>query len=191
MHALNDINFKYNNSNISKPENKQIVSKKIKWTCEEDEKLILSIQKNGIKNWSLVSQDVQGRTGKQCRERWLNQLSPKLNKNNWTPEEDQILIQNQKIFGNSWSKLSLFLPGRSSNNIKNRWSWLCRHNNLSCSKSYIIRNDNENKSQTNDFNHNVCNFPSQIGLVFDDDFGLNLNMFEFDEKMNVYDDFLN
>ena len=101
--------------------------KKSKWTPDEDKLLIDSVNKHGMGNWSLVSQSVPGRTGKQCRERWINQLCPALNKDNWTPQEDAILIQQQRIHGNFWSKIAQFLPGRSSNNVKNRWSWLSRH----------------------------------------------------------------
>lgn len=101
--------------------------KKAKWTPDEDKLLIQSVKVHGMSNWSLVASDIPGRTGKQCRERWTNQLCPALNKDNWTPQEDAILIQQQRLHGNVWSKISKFLPGRSSNNIKNRWSWLSRH----------------------------------------------------------------
>ena len=101
--------------------------KKSKWTPEEDRALIASVEKNGMSNWTMVASEVSGRTGKQCRERWTNQLCPELNKDNWTQQEDEILIKQQRIHGNFWSKISRFLPGRSSNAIKNRWSWLSRH----------------------------------------------------------------
>ncbi|OHT14652.1 hypothetical protein TRFO_14960 [Tritrichomonas foetus] len=103
---------------------------KSKWTPEEDNLLVNTIAKFGTKNWSLVASEVTGRTGKQCRERWLNQLSPDLNKDHWTPQEDQILIQFQAYYGNSWSKIAYSLPGRSANSIKNRWSFLLRHRAL-------------------------------------------------------------
>ena len=110
--------------NGSKP---NTVSKKMKWTAEEDEILVSRIEKYGTGNWSLIAQELAGRTGKQCRERWTNQLNPNLNRENWTPSEDRILLQQQQICGNSWSKIAMFLPGRSSNSVKNRWSWLVRH----------------------------------------------------------------
>lgn len=103
------------------------VHSKIKWTKEEDELLKNCIQKYGTGNWSLVAQELEGRTGKQCRERWTNQLNPNLKKENWTLAEDHILLQQQKMCGNSWSKIARCLPGRSSNCVKNRWSWLLRH----------------------------------------------------------------
>lgn len=101
--------------------------KKSKWTPEEDKLLIDSVKKNGMSNWTLVAAEVYGRTGKQCRERWTNQLCPALNKDIWTPQEDEILIKQQRAHGNFWSKIARYLPGRSSNAIKNRWSWLSRH----------------------------------------------------------------
>lgn len=36
---------------------------------------------------------MQGRSGKQCRERWHNQLDPSIKKEQWTEEEDRILLQ--------------------------------------------------------------------------------------------------
>jgi hypothetical protein len=101
--------------------------KKSKWTPEEDSLLIDSVKLHGFGNWSLVAQTIPGRSGKQCRERWINQLCPALSRDNWTPQEDTILIQQQRLHGNVWSKIAQYLPGRSPNNVKNRWSWLSRH----------------------------------------------------------------
>ena len=101
--------------------------KKSKWTADEDKLLASSVKRNGVSNWSLVASEVTGRTGKQCRERWMNQLCPELNKEDWLTQEDQILLKQQQIHGNVWSKISKALPGRSPNAVKNRWSWLSRH----------------------------------------------------------------
>jgi hypothetical protein len=101
--------------------------KKSKWSQEEDELLRQFVDIHGLGNWSVISQSVPGRNGKQCRERWMNQLCPALNKENWTPQEDAVLIQQQRVFGNVWSQIAQFLPGRSPNSVKNRWSWLSRH----------------------------------------------------------------
>lgn len=104
-------------------------TKKMKWSPEEDKKLLESIRIHGTSNWPLIASALTGRTGKQCRERWLNQLKPDLNRDDWTTQEDRILMQQQRIFGNSWSKIAPSLPGRSTNAIKNRWSWLNRQKN--------------------------------------------------------------
>lgn len=109
--------------------NPRMTHKKTKWTNEEDQMLIESVRTNGMNNWSIVAQMVPGRSGKQCRERWTNQLSPNLTKDSWSPQEDKILMEQQKIHGNLWAKISASLPGRSANSIKNRFSWLSRHGN--------------------------------------------------------------
>jgi hypothetical protein len=100
--------------------------KKVKWTVREDQTLVLSVQKYGMSSWPLVAAEVPGRTGKQCRERWINQLDLNLNCEKWAPQEDATLLQQQKSCGNCWSKMIQFLPHRSANAIKNRWCWLTR-----------------------------------------------------------------
>jgi hypothetical protein len=49
-----------------------------------------------------------------------------LNRDAWTPEEDAILSQQQRIHGNAWVQIAQCLPGRCANSAKNRWSWILR-----------------------------------------------------------------
>jgi hypothetical protein len=64
---------------------------------------------------------IPGRTGKQCLERWNNILSPKNKRGNWSGNEDEIIFKLYKTYGSSWAKIANFLPGRTSNSIKNRF----------------------------------------------------------------------
>jgi hypothetical protein len=64
-------------------------------------------------------------------------LAPENAKVVWTPEEDLILLEKQKIFGNQWSKIRDFLPRRSIVSIKNRWNWLCRRNVPNHSEEFV------------------------------------------------------
>ena len=76
-----------------------------------------------------------GRIGKQCRERWFNHLDPTIKKGEWSADEDRVLYEAQKQFGNRWCEILKILPGRTENSLKNRWNsstmkkWL-KENNL-------------------------------------------------------------
>lgn len=60
---------------------------------QEDTALLDIIQVKKIKKWSTVSKLMEShfkifaRTGKQCRERWHNQLNPSIKNTEWTQEE--------------------------------------------------------------------------------------------------------
>lgn len=49
--------------------------------------------KFGVKSWSFIARQLQGRLGKQCRERWYNHLNPDIVKQPWRPDEDRIIIE--------------------------------------------------------------------------------------------------
>jgi hypothetical protein len=68
------------------------ISCKRAWTNEQDEELTIMIIEMGPHQWEHMAQEMGNRTGKQCRERWHNQLNPLLRKAPWTVEEDWILF---------------------------------------------------------------------------------------------------
>jgi hypothetical protein len=46
-----------------------------RWTAEEHARLEALVRQYGTeRNWQLIAEGIRGRTGKQCRERWLNHM---------------------------------------------------------------------------------------------------------------------
>jgi hypothetical protein len=112
---------------VSSPEEISSLHKpKARWNATEDEILLQAVKQNGACNWNSIALSLTGRTGKQCRERWLSKLSPAFTADPWTAEEDATLINLQREHGNQWVMIRASLPRRSTVAIKNRWISLKR-----------------------------------------------------------------
>jgi len=113
------------------------------WTKIEDEFLLDQVlqMKHPLK-WSILSQTITDfnreradeageesfaeRSGKQCRERYVNHLNPRLKHSEFTPLEDMNIWRLYATIGTQWAKMSKVIPGRTDNNLKNRFHNLKR-----------------------------------------------------------------
>jgi hypothetical protein len=113
------------------------------WSKEEDAIVLQYVAASGgvhAVKWSAVAKQVEGRLGKQVRERWYNHLDPLLKKGPWTPEEDVLLLQLQAKLGNRWCEIAKNITGRSENAVKNRWN--------SAQRKARAQRENKNKDCT-------------------------------------------
>lgn len=88
------------------------------WTKEEDSMLLALVQ--GMRmpmKWSVVAQSMPDRTGKQCRERYVNHLNPRLKTSDWSPVEDATIFHLYSTGGSHWAKMAKMIPGRTDNGM--------------------------------------------------------------------------
>lgn len=122
-------------------------NKKNKWNKEEDTIIKEIIRRFGTYHWekiaSKLNKEIKAeKTGRQCRERWINQLCPDFKKQKWSKKEDIILLEEFLKLGNQWSQIAKCIPGRTNHCIRNRFYSELRKKLRRCIKNLLNKYKN-------------------------------------------------
>lgn len=142
-------------------------AKKNVFSKQEDEKLMYLVKNCGKKlDWRTISLDMVGRTPRQCRERYMNYLDPRLVKSEWTREEDNLILNEYNKIGNRWQRISEMLCGRSASSVRNRIVFLLKLEKKKLNSSdTATESDNDIKSE-NISSTLLDNFEIPFGSIF-------------------------
>jgi len=100
-----------------------------KWSAEEDAALISALAEfadDDEVDWRHVASKVNGRNAKQCKERFQLKLDPALKRDEWTAEEDAMLLASFEKHNGRWTAIAKSLPGRREDAVKIRFRSLQR-----------------------------------------------------------------
>lgn len=94
--------------------------KKGRWSKEEDKMLLDLIEKYGF-NWKILGDNFTSRNIRQLRNRYEYCLNPALKKKKFSKEDDELMKQLYKNFGNKWSMYLNYFPFSTRKEIKSRF----------------------------------------------------------------------
>ncbi|KAI0963145.1 hypothetical protein AcW1_000307 [Taiwanofungus camphoratus] len=98
--------------------------KKSAWTAEED-RVLLSLYAIHHTKWAVIARHIPGRTDDACSKRYREALDPSLKRDEWTPDEDALLMEVYGRLGGKWGQVGQALK-RSGLACRNRWRMLER-----------------------------------------------------------------
>ncbi|KAI5192029.1 hypothetical protein NECID01_1766 [Nematocida sp. AWRm77] len=101
--------------------------KKGKWTPEEDEALVRAVQHHKEGNWKRIKEHIPGRSGPQCRERWIYTLDPQINNTPWTEAEKEklaVLCAEQTVF--NWESIAAEISTRNGRQCRTKYMQMCK-----------------------------------------------------------------
>jgi len=108
-------------------EGKESKKTRMSWNPSEDAKLLGLIEVHG-KRWAKLASLMEGRSGKQVRDRYLNVLIPDINRGRWMEDEDNTVWSLYKEIGPQWCRIAEKLEGRTEAQVKNRfYTYLKKH----------------------------------------------------------------
>jgi hypothetical protein len=82
-----------------------------KWTSTEDEAMV-AWHAEHPNDWAGAGKKL-GKTGQQCRKRWMHHLDPGINWGAWSAQEQEAFQNLCREHGKRWVKIASLMPGRT------------------------------------------------------------------------------
>lgn len=143
---------------------------------EDDDRLRRLVETYGVGKWEIIAKNMNGRNPRQCRERWEYYLSPTLNHEPWSQEEDTLLLAKYKEYGSKWVRIAAFFRNRTDAMVKNRYHVIRRkqakQDKLEAAKAKYTENKIENEiplAKVSNFDNIEDIFSNQIFPDFEFD----------------------
>ncbi|KAK1278482.1 Transcription factor GAMYB [Acorus gramineus] len=97
---------------------------------------------NGEGSWDAVANRTNlSHSGRSCRLRWYQHLSPRVRNDPFTPTEEIAIIRLHSAMGNNWAGIAAHEAGRSDNQVKNYWNTRIKRCRRTGSPLYQQRQD--------------------------------------------------
>lgn len=150
MNPLGQFQFHANN-NCNNPDKSRGDRHFVTWSEQEDNMLREQVRIHGTERWANIASQLKDKTSRQCRRRWNTYLSTAYKKGSWSQEEDIILFEAHKKFGNRWTEIAKVVQGRTDNAVKNRFNALCKKQ----AKREALSKENDEQIHVNENNKRI------------------------------------
>lgn len=95
-----------------------------RWSTAEDDVIRQAVKKYGSNQWDRVATLLPRKSATQCRARWYEVLDPRLSHDQWTKEEDLLLLELANRLPNMWRSIGATLGNRSAGQCHERYEIL-------------------------------------------------------------------
>jgi hypothetical protein len=106
---------------------------------EEDQIISDLVSQSGACRWSRIAGQLPGRTPRQCRERWVNYLSPEVRRSPLSSEEEDLLRNKVAEHGQVWARIASFFEGRTDVWLKHQYLKLMRRDIKTTTRGLALR----------------------------------------------------
>ena len=115
---------------------------------EEDARLKYLVDNLGKKSWEEIAKMMPFRNSRQCKERYEGYLSPNIIHDQFSIEDDMIILEKYNEIGPKWTKISKLLHGRSGNQVKNRFNTYLKYQKINEKKCMIKSQETDIKTKS-------------------------------------------